>query len=212
MFKQITICSLLFTSYVVNAQTYEVDMPLDSLLAKLHDVIHLQKDIEKEEIKGVYRLTGWHFLPNLNYDFINNNYYVTISSGPIISNMINKRQETRRLSAMERRYDNQIKSSEIRLKQLYVSLIQRVTNLHLSHQILMNDAEVFKIKQEQHTNHEIDTETFLRERSTMLSKIRSHNNDITDIQRSLFEIELLTETELHIDLSRFFVSPVLIVP
>ena len=207
MFKAITIYVLLNVSYVAYTQQYETYLQLDSLLSKLHDVIAVQKDIETEEIKGVYRLTAWHFLPNLNYDFINNNYYVTISSGPIISNMINKRQETRRLSALDRRYDNQIKSSEIRLKQLYLTLHQRITNLILSHEVVLNDIEIFKIKLEQHVNNEIDTETFLRERSTILNKIRNHNSDVTDIQRSLFEIELLTETEVSIDLSRFIVPP-----
>jgi len=207
MQKMITIYGFLLVSYVAYSQHDETYLQLDSLLVKLHDVIYLQKDIEIEEIKGVYRLTAWHFLPNLNYDFINNNYYVTVSSGPIISNMINKRQETRRLSALDRRYDNQIKSSEIRLKQLYLSLHQRITNLQLSHEIVLNDVEIFKIKLQQHVNHEIDTETFLRERSTILNKIRSHNSDITEIQRSLYEIELLTETELQIDLSRFIVPP-----
>jgi len=203
----ITIYGLLLVSYVAYSQQYETNLQLDSLLEKLHDVITMQKDIETEEIKGVYRLTAWHFIPNLNYDFINNNYYLTISSGPIISNMINKRQETRRLSALDRRYDNQIKSSEIRLKQLFLTLHQRITNLMLSHQVVLNDIEIFKIKLEQHVNNEIDTETFLRERSAILNKIRSHNSDVADIQRSLFEIELLTETEISIDLSRFIVPP-----
>ena len=212
MLKFLTIYILLLISYVANAQHNEIILQFDSLLSKLHDVINLQKDIETEEIKGVYRLTGWHFLPNLNYDFINNNYYLTVSSGPIISNMINKRQETRRLSALERRYDNQVKSSEIKLKQLYLTLNHRITNLQQSHEIILNDVEIFKIKQQQHANNEIDTESFLRERSTILSKIRSHNNELTDIQRSLFEIELLTETEIVIDLNRFYVPSVATVP
>ena len=187
-------------------------MQLDSLMLKLHDVISLQKDIETEEIKGVYRITGWHFIPNLNYDFINNNYYLTVSSGPLITNMINKRQETRRLSAMERKYDNQIKTSEIKLKQLYYSLNQRITNLQHSHVIILNDIEIFKIKQQQHTNNEIDTESFLRERSSILNKIRSHNNELAEIQKSLFEIELLTESEVLIDLEKFHVPSVSFVP
>ena len=187
-------------------------MQFDSLLLKLHDVINFQKDIETEEIKGVYRITGWHFIPNLNYDFINNNYYLTISSGPLITNMINKRQETRRLSALERKYNNQIKTSEIKLKQLYLTLNQRITNIQQSHVIIMNDVEIFKIKQQQHINNEIDTESFLRERSSILNKIKSHNDELSNIQRSLFEIELLTETELFVDLGSFYVPSVALVP
>jgi len=199
-------------SYIANSQKYDADMQFDSLLLKLHDVINFQKDIETEEIKGVYRITGWHFIPNLNYDFINNNYYLTISSGPLITNMINKRQETRRLSALERKYNNQIKTSEIKLKQLYLTLNQRITNIQQSHVIIMNDVEIFKIKQQQHINNEIDTESFLRERSSILNKIKSHNDELSNIQRSLFEIELLTETELFVDLGSFYVPSVALVP
>lgn len=212
MLKMISICSLLMVSYIANSQKYDADMQFDSLLLKLHDVINFQKDIETEEIKGVYRITGWHFIPNLNYDFINNNYYLTISSGPLITNMINKRQETRRLSALERKYNNQIKTSEIKLKQLYLTLNQRITNIQQSHVIIMNDVEIFKIKQQQHINNEIDTESFLRERSSILNKIKSHNDELSNIQRSLFEIELLTETELFVDLGSFYVPSVALVP
>jgi len=188
------------------------ELQLDSLVIKLHDAINMQKDIELEEIKGVYRITPWHFLPSLNYDFINNNYYVTISSGPLVSNMINKRQEVRRLSAAERKYSNQTKAAEIRLKSLFISINQSLANLHLSFEIVSNDIEIFIIKHTEHIKNEIDTETFLQARSNILNKIRNHNSDVATIQRQLLEIELLTETELNIDLTAFIVPPVAIVP
>jgi len=187
-------------------------LQLDTLIAKLHDAINVQKEIELEEIKGVYRLTPWHFLPNLNYDFINNNYYVTISSGPIVSNMVNKRQEVRRLSAAERKYNNQTKAAEIRLKSLFISVNQSLANLRLSHEIVTNDVEIFIIKHTEHANHEIDTETYLQARSSILNKVRSHNSEVAAIQRQLLEIELLTEYEVLIDLSPFYILPVSIVP
>jgi len=196
----------------VSAQNVEASLQLDSLITKLHSVILLQKDIETEEVKGVYRITAWHFVPSLNYDFINNKYYLTVSSGPLITNMINKRQETRRLSAIDRKYDNQVKSSEIRLRSILISLNQRLTNLQLSHTILLNDIEIFLIKNQEYTNHEIDTETFLKEKSSILNKIKNHNSEASDIQRQLLEIELLTESEISIDLTQFFISPSLIVP
>jgi len=174
---------------------------------KLHQTIDVQRSIELEEIKGVYRLTPWHFMPSLNYDFINNNYYVTISSGPLIANLISKRQEERRISAATRKYDYQTRAAEIRLKSLFITVNQSLENLKLSHVIVSNDLEIFIIKFTEHSKHEIDTETFLRERSTILNKIRSHNNEVSAIQRQLLEIELLTETEILLDLSAFFVSP-----
>ena len=210
-------CRIILVSYFVLycsaslAQSVEVPQ-LDSLIAKLHDAIDIQRSIEIEEIKGVYRITPWHFLPSLNYDFINNNYYVTISSGPLVSNMISKRQETRRLSTIDRKYSNQIKSSEIRLRYIFLSINQNLTNLHLSHAIVTNDIEIFIIKHTEHSNNEIDTETFLQARSAILNKIRSHNNEVATIQRQLLEIELLTESEIMIDLTSYFISPAAIVP
>jgi hypothetical protein len=207
----IVACLLLLVCSVSFAQSPN-GLQLDSLILKLHQSVDVQKDIEIEEIKGVYRLTPWHFMPNLNYDFINNNYYLTISTGPFISNMIGKRQETRRLSALDRRYENQIKTAEIRLRSLYISINQNIVNLQLSHEIVTNDLKIFSIKQEEHANNEIDTETFLQARSSILNKIRSHNSDVAAIQRQLLEIELLTETEIFLDLSEFIISPVAIVP
>jgi len=190
------------------AEVTQQTLQLDTLITKLQQSLAIKKDIEIEEIKGVYKLTPWHFAPNLNYDFINNNYYFTISTGPIISNMIGKRQETRRISAIERRYTNLEHTQEIRLKTLYLQINQRITNIQLSHEILLNDIEIYKIKVQQHEAHEIDTETFLRERSSILNKIKSHNTEVADIQRYLLDIEQLTEYQAQLDLSQYFVLSV----
>jgi len=200
---------LMFVSFGAVAQQVQeqTNLQLDSLILKLQDALAVKKDIEIQEIKDVYKLTTWHFVPNLNYDFINRNYYLTISTGPFISNMIGKRQETRRISAIERRYANLEHTQEIRLKAIYLQIKQKITNLRLSHEILLNDIEIYKIKLQQHEEHEIDTETFLRERSSILNKIKSHNTDVADIQRYLLDIEQLTEYEVEIDLFQFFVSP-----
>jgi len=192
------------------AQQSEAGMQLDSLISKLHQVIDFQKSIETEEIKGVYRITPWHFVPSLNYDFINNRYYLTVSSGPLVTNMINKRQEARRLSAIDRRYTNQIKSSEIKLKSLYVSTIHHMTNIQLSYEILMNDIDIFKIKQEEHASNEIDTETFLRDKSSILNKIKSHNTEVANTEKYLLDIQLLTEEFIDLDFMQYYVSPAII--
>jgi hypothetical protein len=169
-------------------------------------VLDQQKEVEIEEIKGVYKLTFWHFIPSVNYDFINHRYYLTLSSSAFVSNMISRRQEQRRLSAIERRYEINLKSREIQLKNNYLSLIQRLNLLQASHEIVLNDIEIFKIKLQEFENHEIDTESFLREKSSILNKIRSHNSDVSDIQRLINDIELLTEFVLEFDFAKYFVS------
>ncbi|MDR0206817.1 MAG: hypothetical protein LBI45_06135 [Bacteroidales bacterium] len=198
---------LLPVSFTTVAQQINTDLQIDSLIQKLQENLALKKDIEISEIKGVYKLTPWHFAPNLNYDFINNNYYLTISTGPIISNLLGKRQETRRISAIERRYTNLEYTSEIKLKSTYLQVIQKLTNINLSYDILLNDIEIYKIKAQQHEANEIDTETFLRERSSILNKIKSHNTEVADIQRYLLDIEQLTEYEVNLNLLHYFYPP-----
>jgi len=211
--KRIVLYCLFAVSFLAtNAQQYESDLQFDTLLIKLHDAINVQKDIEIQEIKGVYRITPWHFVPSLNYDFVSNRYYITISSGPFVTNMINKRQEKRRISAIERRYNNQIKSQETKLKLLFFTLNQKIANIQLSREILLNDVEIYKIQIQEHTNNEIDTETFLKEKSAILNKIKNHNKEISDIQNYLYEIEQLTEFETNIDVLQFYVSPLSINP
>jgi len=205
--KRIALFFMVFTANVAVAQQVYVDLQLDSLIMRMQDAIAVQKNIEVSEIKGVYRITPWHFVPSLNYDFINNRYYVTISSGPFVTNMINKRQEQRRLSAIDRRYTNLEKTSEIKLKSLYLQLVQKYTNIYLSYDILMNDIEIFKIKSMQNAGNEIDTESFLKEKSSILNKIKNHNNEVADIQRFMLDIEQLTEFEINFDLLQLYVSP-----
>ena len=192
------------------------ELQLDSLIQKLHEALALRKDIEIQEIKGVYKLTAWHFVPSVSYLPIfdrpaHKSVFVTFSTTPLVSHMLSKRQEVRRLSAIERRYDNLEHTSEIKLKAIYLQILQRLTNVNLSHEILMNDLEIFKIKVQQHDAHEIDTETFLKERSSILNKIKSHNSEVAAIQSYLLDIEQLTEYEVNLDLFRLFVSP-LVVP
>jgi hypothetical protein len=206
--KYFALIGLVFVSFGALAQQEQTALQLDSMILKLQDALSVKKDIEIQEIKGVYKLTPWHFVPNLNYDFINNNYYVTISTGPFISNMLGKRQEKRRISAIERRYTSLEHTQEIRLKAIYLQINQRITNIHLSHEILLNDIEIYKIKHQQHEAHEIDTETFLRERSSILNKIKSHNTEVADIQRYLLDVEQLTEQGTELDLFQFYVSPI----
>ena len=198
---------LLIISYRTTcAQTTDA-LQFDSLLFKLNSAIEAQRDLEIDEIKDVYRLTPWHFMPSLNYDFINNRYYITISASAIVSNMISKRQEVKRVSAATRKYENQSKTAEIRLKSLIISVNQRITNLQLSYHIVTNDISIFQINHTQFLNHEIDTEEFLKLKSSILNKIKNHNSDVAEIQKLLLEISLLTETELFIDLSEFLISP-----
>jgi len=206
MERSITIFFLIFSTLNTLAQE-TATLKIDTLIFNLHEAIDLQRSIEIEEIKGVYKLTPWHFAPNLNYDFINNNYYVTISTAPIISNMIGKRQEVRRISAANRKYDNQAKTAEIRLKSLCLSVNQRIVNLQLSYHIVTNDIDIFNINHTQYINNEIDTETFLKLKSAILNKIKNHNTEVSDIQKLLLEIALLTETELFLDLTEFLISP-----
>jgi len=197
---------LIFSLLQTYAQESAV-LQIDTLIVNLHTAIELQRSIEIEEIAGVYKLTPWHFAPNLNYDFINNNYYVTISTSTIVSHFISKRQETKRISAANRKYDNQTKTAEIRLKSLCITVNQRLTNLQLSYHIVTNDINIFDINHTQYINNEIDTETFLKLKSAILNKIKSHNTEVAEIQKLILEIALLTETEIFLDLTDLLVSP-----
>jgi len=197
---------LIFSLLQTYAQESAV-LQIDTLVGNLRSAIEQQRSIEIEEIEGVYKLTPWHFAPNLNYDFINNNYYLTISTSTIVSHLISKRQETKRISATNRKYDNQTKTAEIRLKALCISVNQRLTNLQLSYHIVNNDIKVFDINHAQYINNEIDTETFLKLKSAILNKIKNHNTEVSEIQKIILEIALLTETEIFLDLTEFLVSP-----
>jgi hypothetical protein len=188
------------------------DLKFDTLVYQMEQANYAQKSLETEEIKGVYKLTWWHFVPSLNYDFINNNYYLTINSGAFVTNMINKRQEKKRLSALERRYDNKNKTDEIKLKSLYTNIVHTFETVELGRQILLNDLEIYKIKAQEHEANEIDTETFLKEKSAMLNKIKSHNDQVTKLQSDFYQLEILTENEIQISLDGLYVSSKILLP
>jgi hypothetical protein len=205
---------LLFAPVVVgHAQQPDTEaLQLEDLILKLQETLSMKKDIEIQEIKGVYKLTAWHFVPSVSYLPIfdrpaHKSIFITFSTSPFVSHMLGKRQEVRRISAIERRYDNLEHTQEIRLKSLYLQIIQKITNIRLSHEILLNDIEIYKIKAQEHAAHEIDTEAFLRERSSILNKLKNHNTEVADIQRYLLDIEQLTEYEIELSLLKYYVSP-----
>jgi hypothetical protein len=182
------------------------DLKFDSLLEQMEQANYIQKSLEIEEIKGVYQLSVWHFVPSLNYDFINNNYYLTISSSAFVSNMIGRRQEKKKLSAIERRYDQKNKTDEIKLKSLYVNILHNFESVELSRQILLNDIEIYKIKKQEHQENEIDTESYLQAKSGILNKIKNHNNEVTKLQSDFYQLEALTEQEFQITLDSLYIS------
>ena len=195
---------MLWNGFSVYSQDLSVN--LDSLVDLLHSSLNERMSIEIEEIKGVYKLTFWHFVPSLNYDFLHNRYYLTISSSAFVSNMINKRQEKRRLSSIDRRYSLNTKSDEVKLKSAYLSLLQKLDLIRLSFEVVLNDIEIFKIKKQEFDNNEIDTETFLKDKSSILNKIKSHNSEVSDIKRYISEIEILTSFVIDFDFSKYYVS------
>ena len=203
--KSIFYILLIFSYLEIYSQTSANQLHFDSLLFDLYQAIDVQKSIEIQEVENVHSLTVWHFVPSLNYDFINNNYYLTVSTSHFITTMLGKRQEKRQLSAIDRRYENRLKTNEIKLKSLLLSINHKLDNLKLSGIILSNDIEIFKINQQQYINNEIDTERFLQDKSQILNKIKLHNSQIIDIQQSLYEIEQITETSINLDLQRFVV-------
>ena len=205
--KQIFHILFVFSCLPCFSQTSENQLQFDSLLWNLQQATYAQKSIEIEEIKNVHKITGWHFVPNLNYDFINNNYYLTVSTTHLVSTMLGKRQEKKQLSTIDRRYENKLKTNEIKLKSLLLSINHKLDNLQLSGIILSNDIEIFRIKQQQSINNEIDTESFLNDKSQILNKIKLHNSQVIDIQQSLFDIEEITEKSINLDLQRFVVNP-----
>jgi hypothetical protein len=202
--KALFTIGLIVASFYLSAQRLDT-IQEDILLSKLQQTNELQKTIEIDEIKGVYKLSVWHFVPNLNYDFINNNYYLTISSSGFVTNMLSRRQEEKKIKAIERRYEQKIQLSQLELKGLLLALNDNFDNLKASGLILYNDLEIYKIKQQENEANEIDTETYLKEKSLMLTKIKTHNNLLSEIRRQLLEIEKLTATEININLSPYYV-------
>ena len=78
---------------VVNAQ---IDKPAlvidtDSVIFNALSLNNFDKQTEIDEIKGLYRLSPWHFAPGLSYDFVRNRYYVTLSTSGLVSHFLGKR-------------------------------------------------------------------------------------------------------------------------
>jgi hypothetical protein len=180
----------------------------DSLLINLihnkNSQLVEEKEIEIEETKGVYKLSLWHFAPSLNYDFINNNYYISLSTSSLVNHFLGKRQEKKKISAIERRHKAKQNAEEIKIRTKYGAILREIENIKLSKYILTNDILIYEIKLKQYQNNEIDSETFLREKSSILNKIKTHNTLIINTEKEILEIQNIAEYEFEINLKNFY--------
>jgi ABC-type phosphate transport system auxiliary subunit len=180
------------------------DSILHQIISSRISELEEEKSIEIEETKGLYKLSFWHFAPGMHYDFINNNYYISVSTSALVNHFTGKRQEKKRLSAIDRRHKIKITSEEARIKSKLASIQKDIENAELSKKILDNDDLIYKIKEQQYQNNEIDAETFLREKSSILNKIKIHNTLILSIEKEILELQDMTSHEIQIDLKELY--------
>jgi hypothetical protein len=180
------------------------DTLLSQLLISRISQIDEETRIEIDETRGLHKLSFWHFAPALHYDFINSNYYISLSTAALVNHFLGKRQEKKKLSAIDRRHRVRVANEEIRIKSKFASILKDVDNIALSRKILLNDEQIYRIKQQQYSNNEIDSETFLREKSAMLNKIKTHNSSVLSIEKEILELQSITGYELQADLTELY--------
>jgi len=191
---------------VLNAQ---IDSPAlvidtDSLILNSLSLNNFDKQTEIDEIKGLYRLSPWHFAPGLSYDFVRNRYYVTLSTSGLVSHFLGKRQEVRRVSAIERKYKAKDLTVQLIINNKVLAIQADHTDLILAVKVVQIEIDIFMIQKQQYENNEIDTERFLTAKRNIINTVKNHNSAVTALYKNILDLSNSTDSTIPVDLSSLY--------
>jgi hypothetical protein len=200
---------LLFVSIPATAQSDEqnnflLNFPADTLILNILNVNEFDKQTEIGEIKDLYKLSVWHFAPGVSYDFIRNRYYLTVSTSGLVSHFVNKKQEKRRINAIERRYRAKQIGDELKVTNKLMSIQADYQDIVLSKRAVQIEIDIFLIQKEQYEKNEIDTEKFLNAKKNIINVIRNYNGSVTALYKEILELSSICSYPVPADLSDLY--------
>jgi predicted hydrolase (HD superfamily) len=176
----------------------------DTLIANALSLNDFDKQTEIEEIKGLYKLSAWHFAPGISYDFIRNRTYLTVSTSGLVNHFFGKRQENRRIGAIERKYKARDLADELKINNRVLAIRAELTDLQLAKKVVQIDIDIYKIQNEQYEKHEIDTEKFLNSKRNIINTIKNHNSNVTGLYKQILELSAICNSQIPADLSNLY--------
>ena len=183
------------------AETTLLQINVDQLITNALSLNQYDRQTEIDEIKDLYKLSPWHFAPGISYDFIRNRYYLTISTSGLVSHYLGKRMETKRISAIERKYKARDLSDELKIKNRVLAIQSDIKDLKLAKKVVQIEIDIFLIQQEQFSKNEIDTEKFLNSKKNIINTIKNHNSSVTALCKDILELSAICNTPISADLA-----------
>ena len=196
--------SLNVTSQTNKQEDILLDLKLDTLILNVLSTNDFDKQTEIDEIQNLYKLSVWHFAPGVSYDFIRNRYYLTVSTSGLVSHFISKKQENRRVSAIERKYKAKQLADELRVTNQLLSIQADYQNILLSQKAVNIEIDIFNIHKEQYAKNEIDTEQFLNHKRSIINTIRIQNSAVTELYKQILTLSSICNTTISADLSHLY--------
>jgi len=194
-----------FLSYAAAASAQEdttlFQINVDQLITNAISSNHYDRQTEIDEIKDLYKLSPWHFAPGISYDFIRNRYYLTISTSGLVSHFLGKRMETKRISAIERKYKARDLADELKINNRVLAIQSDIKDLKLAKKVVQIEIDIFLIQQEQFAKNEIDTEKFLNSKKNIINTIKNHNSSVTALYKDILELSAICNTPTPADLA-----------
>jgi len=181
-----------------------LNIKTDSLINNALTINLFDKQTEISEIKDLYKLSVWHFAPGVSYDFMRNRYYLTISTSGLVNHFISKKQEKRRIGAIDRKYKAKDISDEYRIANLIMAIQADYQDLTLSKKVVLNEIEIFKIHKEQYSRNEIDTEKYLTSQRNIINSIKNHNSSVTSLYKDILNLSSICNSPVSADLSQLY--------
>jgi hypothetical protein len=176
----------------------------NDLIDNARIINNFDKRTEIGEIKNLYKLSVWHFAPGLSYDFVRNRYYVTVSTSGLVNHFIGKRQEKRRINAIERKYKAKNIGDELKIGNQVLAIQADYKDLILARQIVQIEIDIFMIQREQYEKNEIDTEKFLTSKKNIINTVKNHNSAVTELYKRILELSSVSDTPIKLNFSDLY--------
>ena len=183
-----------------------LDIKADTLIFNVLTYNDFEKQTEISEIKNLYKLSVWHFAPGISYDFMRNRYYLTVSTSGLVNHFVSKKQEHRRVSAIERKYKSKQLADELKVVNKLMSIQADYQDILLAKQVVQIEIDIFRIHQEQYTQNEIDTEQFLNSKRSIINSIKNYNSAVTGLYKEILNLSSICNSNISADISDLYFS------
>lgn len=138
-----------------------------------------------------------NFIPSVNYDFVRNNYYLSVHVSDIVGFFEKRHNSKQKKKSIKQVYSVTLEEKLTRLKSNYLYINHLIHQLQEDIEVYKLQKQLFKLKEESYKAEEIPIKEYLEAKIKIKKERQSLHALENRIRLKSFDIEELTSKELN---------------